>query len=530
MAERPVLKFSENNKKLIIQNAVRPETLALPASEFLEGSYRWSASDKGWAHPKTFHTALLLATLYRPLVATDVKEWIDGVRHQRDVPEHVLGAGQVWPLLRHYQKEGTTFLSGHPTALLADSVGLGKTIQAIAAASTLPSGRLVVCPNSLKDWWASQIMEYCPHHGVLVCGQGRDAVPDLDSPRDWTIVHWEAIRSPQNLRRLRKVYWSVIIADEAHRIKNVKTQTAKALKRLRARQRWALTATPYANLPADMFSILQWLRPDVYASYWKFYALYTNYFPTEWGRDAIGPKNEKTLAWELQDIMLRRESQSVFSEVPPTTTTILPVSLEGEQRSSYSLVRKEALLTLEDGSEMTIPNAVARTVRLRQVAVDPSLIGLPGGSAKLRAVETLLEMSPEPVVIFTTFRVTAEKIAEHLTRSAGRAASLYVGGSPYVEIAAFQEGLTDTLVGTIAAMREGLNLQRARRAIFVDLPWSQIEWVQASGRIRPGLERSTEIIIIEARNTIDRVVRYTLEGKLEGAKAVYDALKVSLSV
>jgi SNF2 family DNA or RNA helicase len=418
-------------------------------------------------------------------------------------------------------------MAQRPAALLADSVGLGKTIQAIAAASIATRPRLVVCPNPLKDWWHDQIAQYCPRHSIVVCGQGVDAVPgsaNLDLG-DWVIVHWEAIRgvkSGRNLNRLKNIYWGVITSDEVHRIKNPKTLTAQALKQLRARQRFALTATPYANITADLFSILQWLRPDVYTSYWKFYALYVNYFTTEWGRQVIGPKNEKTLAWELQDIMLRREHKHVFDEVPPTTTTILPVRLESEQRATYELVRKEALLALEDGSEMTITNAIARTVRLRQVTADPSLINMPGGSAKLEALEALLDMSDEPVVVFTAFRDVARRIASKDSRS------LYIGGSDMASISDFQEGRTDVLVGTISAMGEGLNLQRARRAIFVGLPWSQVKWIQATGRIRPGLDRPTEIIIIEARNTIDRVIRRVLEGKVQGAQAVYDALRIAL--
>lgn len=528
------LAFSANGKKLILHGGTRPERVPRLEAEFLHGQAKWSQQDKGWAFPRTVHTALLLSTIYPHTgvfgIEQEVRDWVTCTLVQSklavrpDFGREVIRTG-----LRDYQSGGARFLQQRPAALLADSVGLGKTRQAIAAAAGLEGLKLVVCPNPLKHWWEQQIRTLIDAP-VVVAGQGADAVPcGLDGPA-WLIVHYEAARMPANLERLRKVIWDVIILDEAHRIKNRKTQTAKALKKLRAKRRWALTATPYANLPDDLFSILQWLRPGLYTSYWKFFALYTRFIPTNWGYSGLGPKSKRTLAWELSDIMLRREPEDVFGEVPPVTHTTIPVVLEGQQLASYDLVRVETLIELESGHELTIPNMVARMVRLRQVVTDPRQIGLPGQSAKLAAVEALLNMSDEPVVVFTQFRLTAQAIGSRSGPGKSvKPRSVYIGGCSDEPVGSFQRGETDVLVGTISAMGEGLNLQRARRAIFVNLPWSLVKWHQAVGRIRPGIGRPTEVVTIEARRTIDQVVRSTLENKLSGAQAVYDALKAILT-
>lgn len=256
---QPKLEFSTNGKRLILREASHPRTFygIRPEAEFIEDNARWI--EGALTFPKTLHTALLLVTMYNPQVSEDVKAWINS----EIVPETSLRTRvecNSWSELREYQKEGVTFLTTRESALLADSVGLGKTIQAIAAAQIGPERRLVVCPNSLKGWWHDQISKHCPGHRIVVCGQGRKAFPNdinWQTFGDWTVVHWEAVRNLSTLGKLRRVTWDVIIADEAHRIKNRKTKTAKALKQLKTHQRWALTATPYANLPSDLFSILQ---------------------------------------------------------------------------------------------------------------------------------------------------------------------------------------------------------------------------------------------------------------------------------
>jgi SNF2 family DNA or RNA helicase len=509
-------------QRLLLRDAVVPSKSGKVEAEFLRGDFRYSPA--GMEFPATLHTALLIANIYRPGVSSEVKDWIQSLVHSSSTAEESF-LQNVPPHLREYQRRGVEFLSKRRGALLADSVGLGKTIQAIAAAPVGKARRLVVCPNHLKGWWYDQIREYYPDARIGVCGQGRNAVTQMDVAAtegvwDWNIVHWEAIWMKSNLSLLRKVVWDVIIADEAHRIKNRKTKTADALKSLRARRRWALTATPYANLPADLFSILQWLNPEVYSSYWKFYAVYTQYVPGPYAREEIGPKNCRTLAWELEDVMLRRSVEDVLDEVPPTTHTTLSIEMQGEQHRTYEIVRKQTYIELEGAGRLSIPNAVARLVRLRQVCIDPSLIGMPGDPAKIEALSELLEMSDEPCVVFTTFRNVATKAAYMID-----GLEAYVGGEGPEVIVRFQEGQAAHIIGTIAAMGEGFNLQRARRVIFIDLPWSQVQYQQAIGRVRPGLNRRpVEIISIEAKESIDQFIREVLDGKISGAEQVYSAL------
>lgn len=252
--------------------------------------------------------------------------------------------------------------------------------------------------------------------------------------------------------------------------------------------------------------------------------MYVHYSQGEYSRIDEGPKHVKTLAWELRYTMLRREPKDVFEEVPPVTYTTIKVEMTGKQRESYDVARKEALLQFEGQEEIPIPNAIARIMRLRQIACDPSLISAPGESAKLDALNDLVGMSEEPVIIFTTFRSVAEQVVKRF-----EGCSLYIGGSSEKEIEDFTTGRTNILVGTTGAMSEGFNLQRARRMVFVDLPWSSVKYIQAVGRIRPGLDgRIVEVINIEARNSVDSVVKDVLDGKLSGSSEVYSAIRESL--
>lgn len=520
---KPILLLDDNKRKLRLVGAKAPHKQAYDhlSAEFLTSGYTRSRGNI--LFPLTLHTALLVADAYDPKISEEVLEWI---RCERQASKMVYAPRQpspAWRYLRPYQVNGSVFLLDREGALLADAVGLGKTIQAVVAGASLQGQKLVICPNSLKTWWTEQIIMYTPNDTILTCGQGRNSIPkDLDlKDFEWVIIHWDVIRTAYVQSELKKINWGAIIADEAHRIKNRDTKTAQALKRLVAKQRWALTAMPYANIPADMFSILQWLDPKKYTSYWKFYALYVNWIPSDYSRTSLGPRNERMLAWELKDVFLRRELGDVYTDLPEIERTTIRVKMDMHQALLYGKLRKEFLTKFGNGSPLVISNAVARTVRLRQAVTMPRLLGYDYKSPKLEAVEDLLAMDDSPAVVVSTFRGVARELA---SRDPTNRAT-YVGGSDPENVSAFTCGDKRVLVGTIAALGEGFNLQRANTIIFVDLPWSLIQWEQTKGRIRPGMfGRKVRIIDIAVQNTIDDAIRKVLDHKLAGSQAVYDAI------
>ena len=130
-----------------------------------------------------------------------------------------------------FQQSGVDYLVKHGGGFLWDEPGLGKTRQAILAARQLGGHVLVVCPNSLKRWWRTEIAKVCPGDRIVVAGTGgrfgdRNVYPLPAAVPRWTVVHYTGLRL--NKDALRLVPWSTVIADECHYVKNRKAARTKA--------------------------------------------------------------------------------------------------------------------------------------------------------------------------------------------------------------------------------------------------------------------------------------------------------------
>src|SRR3990167_8313195 len=154
--------------------------------------------------------------------------------------------------LFEFQKKGTKFLKEMPNVLLADQPGLGKTIQTIAAFEKELPKILVLCPNSLKYTWKTEIEKWeKDQQPNVIDGFPMDRVKQWRENKKWTIANYELL-----LRDWSYIHkeWDVIVCDEATRISNPGAKTTKALKKLQAKRRIALTGTPISNRPDDIWS------------------------------------------------------------------------------------------------------------------------------------------------------------------------------------------------------------------------------------------------------------------------------------
>jgi len=158
-------------------------------------------------------------------------------------------------------------------ALLADDMGLGKTVQAIAAGALLRQLRdikrvLVVSPASLKHQWAREIQRFTSLSATVIEGNLTSRRNLYQKPGFFNIINYELVlRDEDDLRRLRP---DLIILDEAQRIKNWRTKTADAVKRLRSPYAFVLTGTPLENRLDELYSIFQFIDPDILGPLWRF--------------------------------------------------------------------------------------------------------------------------------------------------------------------------------------------------------------------------------------------------------------------
>lgn len=432
-------------------------------------------------------------------------------------------AAQLLP----FQRVGADSIARMGNIMLCDDTGLGKTVQAIVGieASGQDGTVLVVCLNTLKYWWEAEYRRW---------SSAQLPVTVLDSTtRDrqmetfcggWLIINYrQLLLTPQ----LYSGSWDWVVFDEGHTLCNRQTQTRDAATRLRSPRRLIITATPYGNNPAEVWSLLHLIAPHRYRSYWRFFELFVKYNqdPDTGIRTIVKVKNEELLRRDLAPMMIRRLKADVYSQLPEKTYQTVPLRMEPKQAEIYRTAAKEMLIELADGSVLTIDSAVAKITRLRQILSTPRVFGLEDTSTKLDYVEEFLSTYEGKVVIFTLFRATIEALMDRLDCLDISFTTVW-GGLTSEEVEAARQkliaGKTRILLGTIAGAGTGLNLRTAgvETVIFVDKHWNPVRQLQAEDRVH-GIGQAGKVLIqsLSCPGTVDDLVEKVLKRKIAMTEA-----------
>lgn len=377
---------------------------------------------------------------------------------------------------------------------------------------------------------------------------------------DVYIINWDLLRIPKvNTKRqlfaydlyraiigepgtkaYQKRLWFHVIADEVHRAKNKDAQQARVLKQIRTLYRTALTGTPIANRPPDLWSILNWLYPKDFSSSQRWNARYGIWHEDYRGgamsttkyKIYDGPQRTDELQARIAPFVVQR-GREVRPQLPPRHVDI-HVDLSPQQRRAYDQMKKHMIAWVgEFGDQALVSSAVVTKLqRLQQLAIahanvmmkphkhhSDCAIGcaqewdehvqMTEPSSKLDALMELLGDNPdEQFVVFSQFRGTVQLLATRLEHAGIRYGQI-IGGQPAAsrasEISAFAAGESRIIIGTIAAGGEGIDgLQCASALVLIDRDWSPSRNDQSIGRLdRIGQQRDVVVYDIVARNTVD---------------------------
>lgn len=418
---------------------------------------------------------------------------------------------------RKYQQRSIDFGTSS-NLLLSDQMGLGKSLTAIeickAVFGQCNAPALIIVPKGIRLQWEQFILDQDPDALVWIINTIDDVLALSRATGiviDYVIIHYEGL--VKFIYQLAKLQWSTIIVDEAHRIKNRKAQRSISIKSLKAHRKIALTGTPFDRNPAEIWSILNWLQPKTFTSYWQFMDEHITFDVIRMGNREFPKnyrlKNPQSFAKMLTPHMLRRTKRMVMPELPPLQITRVPIELSQTQRVAYEKIKHvvDMEVNFDELSEpMFIQHALTKLVRLLQCASDPAGIGLIAPSAKLDWLQEWCADNPhEPVLIFSRYRTTAEHAAAVLGADA-----LIMGGmaleTPLIS--------SQRIVATIGAAAVGYDLGHITTTIFIDCEWSSILMAQAMERIdRGGNTEPKNIIFLEAQNTVDQLVTLALDQK-----------------
>ena len=479
------------------------------------------------------------------------------IRSARPALEEALGSLKL-PLYP-YQAEGVRRLLGRGSLLLADDMGLGKTVQAIAACHALfRSGEvrrgLLLVPASLRSQW---LREWTLFSDV--------PVGVLDGPPSFRQVVYAGVREGfligsyalvrSDLKALQGWDPEVVVLDEAQRIKNRLTQTARGVKGLQPAWRLALTGTPLENRIGELASIMEWIEEPALEPRWR---LEPQHVVSLERVGAVGARSLATLRARLGSALLRRTRAAVLDQLPPRADTTVSVGLTLAQRVRHeSLDRKvAALAAIEERRALTpeeriklisylttqriVANGMAQLnfeeewPELSKQAPTPEVLaGL--GSPKLIALRGVLEevvlRQGRRIVVFSQWRrmlTLAEWVARPLLEAAGLRAAFFTGNEGQRRrtrnLVEFHDEPALRVLFASDAGGVGLNLQRAADCCLnIEPPWNPAVLEQRVARIhRLGQTRPVDVVNLVAPSSIEGRIRLISSGKAALFSALFD--------
>ena len=447
-----------------------------------------------------------------------------------------------------YQETGAAWLAPRPQALLADDMGLGKSAQAIRAADMVGARSiLVLCPASVRVNWQREFEKFSPmDRPCRVVFSGSDTI----DPQGVTICSYDLAVAGAD--RLRKMQWDLIVADEAHYLKE---RTAKRTRLVyghgstrpgidkRADLVWRLTGTPAPNDFSELFTHMKSMGAAT-EPYWDFVFRYCTGMDQGFGFKITGSKNEDELKQRLAPFMLRRKKEDVLPDLPELFYQTVNVDRSKvvldydfyEQYCDLKGGQKELLRKIEEDDKLmraaiaAAKDGEARIQLLESLA--PSMVTLRRyiGMAKLPACLDIIEeelqskRSYKKIVLFAVHRSVIEATRQRLQKYG--VITLYGGTPPEKRMNHIDRFTNDprfrVFVGNVIAAGTGVNLTVANEAAFLEQDWTPANNAQAAMRVhRIGQTKKVRVRIFALDGSVDERVQDVLFRKMNTLSKIF---------
>lgn len=573
---------------------------------------KWNPDDRVWQYPLDWDTCLELRKAFgkRLKVGIELAAWAREAKARMEELMSIASqssvdlalVSEISPVLaeamanRTYQQVGAAWLAKNGAGLLGDQPGLGKTLQAIGAVieSEITGPIIVFAPNTAAQLtWPPELNIWVPDDAVyLAAGQSRQeremAISEAREPtngtRRWLLCNVEMARlrgskpADASYPELFTHEWASIIVDESHRglICHSAKTTSQSLQRRGLGKlkladggiRMALSGTPFRGKPENLWGTLNWLRPDVYTSYWKWVDRWFEVMDNGFGKVILGIREEKEDQFHesLRSIMLRRTKAEVVKDLPAKLYAGEPLNqndenspvgiwipIDGKQAKAYKDMFDHAAAAI-DGGSVIATGVLAEMVRLKQFAISCGRVNgmmefepaLPSNKLDY-IIEWLAERGIAPgdeehgdtkVVICSQFTQIINLFANELERM-GIPCLRITGQVKGKDRAAAKESFQgkggprviflNTMAGGVS-----LTLDKADDLLFIDETWIPDDQEQVEDRIhRVSRIHQVTIYYLRSRDTIDEQICRVTESReniqkmiMDGSRGVEFAKKV----
>tara|TARA_R110000744_G_scaffold265790_1_gene379841 strand:+ start:59 stop:2134 length:2076 start_codon:yes stop_codon:yes gene_type:complete len=445
------------------------------------------------------------------MIVTDMKARLD---------QHFPSGKELYP----FQYVGVQFAQlSFGRALIADDMGIGKTIQALAYIALnqdkLPA--LVVCPANVKYNWANECKAWLPKLSVAVIeGRSKGEIPEADI----IICNYDIMSGRANDLLDMKI--NIVVCDESHYLKNHKAKRTEATLSVAkgSTSVLCLSGTAITNRPNEYFTTLNLLRPNEFNSFFNFGKRYCDGQQTRFGWDFTGSSNTEELHERTRDFTIRRLKKEVLAELPDKVRTIHTVKPSKSQLTKYHAKHESWLADYQhyiDNNTMPAGFILNMLTDLRHEC----------GRMKIEStIEWLInykEMTGKPVVVFAHHKDVLKGISDGLRAENWRMGAI-TGGVPAEKrakfVEQFQAGELDVMLCSTVAAKEGITLTAADTVVFVEREWTPAWEEQAEDRVNRIGQDSNNVhaIYLTVAGTIDEKFNAVVEAKRVVLKAIMD--------
>ena len=384
--------------------------------------------------------------------------------------------------LREYQTEDAKFLASLPCSACFNEQRTGKTPTALETIKlrNLQDDRILIITTASSIYqWKEEYERWLNKPCQICTGTPTQKRKAINGWENGLVISLDSFKETSNREGLIKPILnskpSMIILDEAHKIKNPRTASAKAIfKTSNIPYRLALTGTPAQGKPYDIYSILKFLFPSDFRGFWKFLE---EYFIIEdqtiyvQGRPRViktyekfQPGKDKELQQLLSTFSTQRKRKEVMSWLPDKFYQRVRLEPTKEQvkylQDLAKTYRTEGIVTV---------GTLDRLVRYRQICLDPGLLNLKGKSPKTKWIKQYIKDNPdEQIIIFSKFTSFLCKIAEELETTWAMLIGSTTPKQRGMFIKDFQQGRFQVFLINIDAGKEALTLDAASTTIFTD--------------------------------------------------------------
>jgi superfamily II DNA or RNA helicase len=482
-------------------------------------------------HPDEPMAALGGAEIPLPVTAVRAEGWIGDLLE--GAAERTVALVEPPPgfraTLRPYQQRGVSWLAFLARvglgACLADDMGLGKTVQLLALESWERAGgdpaadaaadpaaepvppTLLICPMSLVGTWAREAARFAPDLRVLAHhGPGRRRGEELaEAVRGADLVVTTYATATRDVEGLAAIGWHRLVLDEAQAVKNSRAGPARAVRRIEAAHRVALTGTPVENRLAELWSIMDVLNPGLLGTAEAFRARFAVPIERHENTEAAGLLRRVTRPYVLRRL---KTDPTVIDDLPEKIEITQHYRLTREQASLYRTIVDDMLEKIADSQGIERRgNVLAAMAKLKQVCNHPahllhdgSAIGRRSGKI-VRLEEILGEVLDEGdrVLCFTQFTEFGTMLVPHLSARFDTEVAFLHGGTSARKrdemVTRFQAGEGPSIMLlSLKAGGTGLTLTAANHVVHLDRWWNPAVEDQATDRaFRIGQRRSVQV-------------------------------------